>query len=44
MQENTYFMNPEDAAEMARLSLQDLLLTKADGRSLPGYLSPRKAA
>jgi len=35
MQENTYFMNPEDAAEMARLSLQDLLLTKANGDLFP---------
>jgi ubiquinone/menaquinone biosynthesis C-methylase UbiE len=37
---NDYFMNPEDAAEMARLILQDRLLTRVMGGLFPLPISP----
>jgi len=40
--ENTYVIDPESAAEMARLMDQDLLLTKAMGELLPGQVNPSK--
>jgi len=41
--DNLYFMDPENAAEMARLLLQDRLFTKAMGGLFPEPISPQSS-